>query len=327
MSRNVLVLADVRDGQLRNVSLESLAAARKVADGGSVTAAVFGSFAKDLVDPLAEHGADKVLVVSNKELDQYTTDGYFAAFKKVIEHENPDVIFTGHTAVGKDLCPRIAARLGLGLISDVTRIELEEGKIVFTRPIYAGKAFVKKVVKEGTVFATLRPNNIEKGDADPGRKANIEELQVDIPADILRTIVKDVVKKSTDGVDLSEARVIVSGGRGVKSADGFKPLAELANLLGGAVGASRGACDSGYCDYALQIGQTGKVVTPDLYIACGISGAIQHLAGMSNSKVIVAINKDPEAPIFQVADYGIVGDLFEVVPLLTEEFKKLLAQD
>ncbi|MGA9172942.1 MAG: electron transfer flavoprotein subunit alpha/FixB family protein, partial [Thermoactinomyces sp.] len=217
--------------------------------------------------------------------------------------------------------------LGLGLISDVTRIELEEGKIVFTRPIYAGKAFVKKVVKEGTVFATLRPNNIEKGDADPGRKANIEELQVDIPADILRTIVKDVVKKSTDGVDLSEARVIVSGGRGVKSADGFKPLAELANLLGGAVGASRGACDSGYCDYALQIGQTGKVVTPDLYIACGISGAIQHLAGMSNSKVIVAINKDPEAPIFQVADYGIVGDLFEVVPLLTEEFKKLLAQD
>ncbi|MBH8597504.1 electron transfer flavoprotein subunit alpha/FixB family protein [Thermoactinomyces sp. CICC 10523] len=327
MSKNVLVLADVRDGKLRNVSLESLAAARKVAEGGSVTAAVFGSFAKDLVDPLAEHGADKVLVVTNHELDQYTTDGYFAAFKKVIEHINPDVIFTGHTAVGKDLSPRIAARLGLGLVSDVTRVELEEGRIVFTRPIYAGKAFVKKVFKEGTVFATLRPNNIEKGEADSGRKANVEELRVDVPADLLRTIVKDVVKKSTDGVDLSEARIIVSGGRGVKSADGFKPLEELASLLGGAVGASRGACDSGYCDYALQIGQTGKVVTPDLYIACGISGAIQHLAGMSNSKVIVAINKDPEAPIFQVADYGIVGDLFEVVPLLTEEFKKLLAQN
>jgi electron transfer flavoprotein alpha subunit len=326
MSRNVLVLADVREGKLRNVSLESLAAAKRVAEGGTVTAAVFGSFAKDLAEPLAQHGADRVVAVLNKELDHYTTDAYFQAFKKVIEQVQPDVIFTGHTAVGKDVCPRIASRLGLGLISDCTNVELKDGKIVFTRPIYAGKAFVKKVVKEGTVFATLRPNNIEKGEADPNRQVTVEKLQVDFVPDSLRTLVKDIVKKSTDGVDLSEARVIVSGGRGVKSADGFKPLYELAQVLGGAVGASRGACDSGYCDYALQIGQTGKVVTPDLYIACGISGAIQHLAGMSNSKVIVAINKDPEAPIFQVADYGIVGDLFEVVPILTEEFKKLLQE-
>jgi electron transfer flavoprotein alpha subunit len=324
MSRNVLVLADVRDKKLRNVSFEALTAARTVADGGTVTAAVFGSFAKDLADDLARYGADKVIVVLNPQLDQYTTDAYFQAFKKVVEHVQPDVIFTGHTAVGRDVSPRVAARLGLGLISDCTHVELKDGQIVFTRPIYAGKAFVKKVVKEGTVFATLRPNNIPAGEPDSSRTANVEELTVDFAADSLRTLVRDVVKKAADGVDLTEARIIVSGGRGVKSADGFKPLYELAQVLGGAVGASRGACDSGYCDYALQIGQTGKVVTPDLYIACGISGAIQHLAGMSNSKVIVAINKDPEAPIFQVADYGIVGDLFEVVPLLTEEFKKLL---
>ena len=326
MSKHVLVLADVREGKLRNVTFESLAAAKKVAEGGPVTVTVFGSFAKDLAEPLAHHGADKVIVVTNSELDQYTTDAYFQAFKKVIEHVNPDVILTGHTAVGKDLCPRIAARFGYGLISDCTDIELEDGKVVFTRPIYAGKAFVKKVVKDGVIFATLRPNNIAQDEPDQSRAPDVEELTVDLDKDVLRTIVKNVVKKASDGVDLSEARVVVSGGRGVKSEDGFKPLYELADLLGGAVGASRGACDSGYCDYALQIGQTGKVVTPDLYIACGISGAIQHLAGMSNSKVIVAINKDPEAPIFQVADYGIVGDLFEVVPLLTEELKKLLSE-
>ena len=197
---------------------------------------------------------------------------------------------------------------------------MENGNIVFTRPIYAGKAFQKKVFNEGKVFATLRPNNFDI------QKNPIESEVVSFQPVIkdIRTIVKEIVRKATSGVDLSEAKVIVSGGRGVKSKDGFNPLQELAEVLGGAVGASRGACDADYCDYSLQIGQTGKVVTPDLYIACGISGAIQHLAGMSNSKVIVAINKDPEAPIFQVADYGIVGDLFEVVPLLTEEFKKAL---
>lgn len=324
MSKKVLVLADVRDGKLRNVSFESLAAARLASEGGTVVAAVFGSFAKDLVEPLAHHGADEVVVVTDSKLDQYTTDAYFQALKKVIETVEPEAIFTGHTAVGKDVSPRIASRLGYGLVSDVTAVELKDEDMVLTRPIYAGKAFVKKVFKEGTLFATLRPNNIPALEADTGRTASVTEVTVDFDPNLLRTIVKQVVKKATDGVDLSEARVVVSGGRGVKSEEGFAPLKELADLLGGAVGASRGACDSGYCDYALQIGQTGKVVTPDLYIAAGISGAIQHLAGMSNSKTIVAINKDPEAPIFQVADYGIVGDLFVVVPLLVEELKKVL---
>ena len=210
--------------------------------------------------------------------------------------------------------------MAAGLVSDCTGAELENEEIVFTRPIYAGKAFQKKVFNQGKIFATLRANNFEI------QKNPVASEVVPFQPTIkdIRTVVKEIVRKAVSGVDLSEAKVIVSGGRGVKSKDGFNPLQELAEVLGGAVGASRGACDADYCDYSLQIGQTGKVVTPDLYIACGISGAIQHLAGMSNSKTIVAINKDPEAPIFQVADYGIVGDLFEVVPLLTEEFKKVL---
>ena len=324
MGKNVLVFADVRDGKLRNVSLESLAAACTVSEGGEVIASVFGSNANQFVEILAHHGADKVILIPNSELDQYNTDAYFQAYKRVIEEMQPEVIFTGHTASGRDVSPRIAARFGIGLVSDCTHVEMKEGKILFTRPIYAGKAFVKKSVTKGTVFATLRPNNISPQEADISRKAEVIELKVEFPPDSLRTIIKEVVKKSTEGIDLSEARIVVSGGRGVKSADGFDPLKELARVLGAGVGASRGACDSGYCDYALQIGQTGKVVTPDLYIACGISGAIQHLAGMSASKIIVAINKDPEAPIFQVADYGIVGDLFEIVPMLTEEFSQLL---
>lgn len=327
MKRKVLVLADVRGQSLRQVSLESLACARQIAGEGEVIAAVLGSKAKELAETLAHYGADQVLVSIDSQFDQYTTDAYFQAYRQLIDQVKPDAILTGHTAVGKDISPRLAARLGIGLISDCTKVELDGKKVVFTRPIYAGKAFAQKSVREGTIFATLRPNNIPALEPDPNRSVPITEVQVTLDPSLLRTIVKQVVQKATKGVDLSEARIVVAGGRGVKSAEGFQPLQELADLLGAAVGASRGACDSGYCDYALQIGQTGKVVTPDLYIACGISGAIQHLAGMSNSKVIVAINKDPEAPIFQVADYGIVGDLFEVVPLLTNELKKVLQSE
>jgi len=326
VAKNVLVLAEAKDGNLRNVTYEALNAARRISNGGKVIAAAFGSAASGYAAALGHYGADQVVVVNNAKLDQYTTDGYLQAFVRVIEHTNPDAIVLGHTALGKDLAPRVAAKLGLGLISDCTDIEVNGDEVITTRPIYSGKAFAKRKFKSGILFVTVRPNNIGFDDPDTSRSAQVEELAVDISDDTLRTIVKEVVKKASGGVDLTEAKIIVSGGRGVKSADGFKVLQELADVLGAAVGASRGACDAGYCDYSLQIGQTGKVVTPDLYIACGISGAIQHLAGMSNSKVIVAINKDPEANIFQVADYGIVGDLFEVVPKLTEEFKKLLAE-
>jgi electron transfer flavoprotein alpha subunit len=321
MSKTYLVLAEAREGSLRNVTFEALSAAKTLSQGGQVIAAYFGTNG-DFSSDLAGYGADKIILVKNETLNQYTTDGFSQALLKVIEEVKPDGIILGHTSLGKDVSPRIAAKLSTGLISDCTAIELDGGSPLFTRPIYSGKAFAKKKVTDGIVFATIRPNNIPALEVDATRMAEIVELDVEIKD--LRTVVREIVRKTAGGVDLSEARVIIAGGRGVKSTDGFKPLQELADVLGGAVGASRGACDAEYCDYSLQIGQTGKVVTPELYIACGISGAIQHLAGMSNSKFIVAINKDPEAEIFKVADYGIVGDLFEIVPLLTDEFKKVL---
>ncbi|MDQ0245838.1 electron transfer flavoprotein alpha subunit [Bacillus fengqiuensis] len=321
MARKVLVLAEVRESALRNVSFEAIAAGKTVAEGGEVVSVLVGDGVKELANELIAYGADRVVTVEDSKLANYTPDGYAQAFLAVVAAEKPEAIVIGHTALGKDLSPKLAAKLDSGLISDVTAVESTGGNLVFTRPIYSGKAFEKKIVTDGLIFATVRPNNISPLEKDPSRSGDITAVQAEIKD--LRTIVSDIVRKASQGVDLSEAKVVIAGGRGVKSEDGFKPLQELANVLGGAVGASRGACDAEYCDYSLQIGQTGKVVTPDLYIACGISGAIQHLAGMSNSKVIVAINKDPEANIFKVADYGIVGDLFEVVPMLTEEFRKL----
>ncbi|MDQ0220127.1 electron transfer flavoprotein subunit alpha/FixB family protein [Peribacillus cavernae] len=321
MARKVLVLGEVRDGTLRNVSFEAIGAASLAAEGGEVIGVLIGENVSSFGNELIQYGADRVITVEDEKLKQYTSDGFTQGLLAVIDQEKPEGIFFGHTALGKDLAPRIAGKLNSGLISDVTAIDEAGGNLVFIRPIYSGKAFEKKIVADGLIFATIRPNNIEPLSKDDSRTGEVSSLSVEIKD--LRAIIKDVVRKASEGVDLSEAKVIVAGGRGVKSEEGFDPLNELAKVLGGAVGASRGACDADYCDYSLQIGQTGKVVTPDLYIACGISGAIQHLAGMSNSKVIVAINKDPEANIFKVADYGIVGDLFEVVPMLTEEFKKL----
>lgn len=321
MSKKVLVLAEAREGALRNVSYEAIAAGKQISNGGEVVSVLLGDSVKDLAVELGKYGADRVITVEHPHLKQYTSDGYGQALLAVIDQEDPEAIVFGHTALGKDISPKIASKLQTGLVSDVTAIEGEGDAAVYIRPIYSGKAFEKVKVKDGIEFITIRPNNIAPLAKDDSKSAGVSSLSVDITN--LRTIIKEVVRKSSEGVDLSEAKVVIAGGRGVKSEEGFAPLKELADVLGGAVGASRGACDADYCDYSLQIGQTGKVVTPDLYIAAGISGAIQHLAGMSNSKIIVAINKDPEANIFKVADYGIVGDLFEVIPLLTEEFKQL----
>lgn len=320
MARKILVLADIRDNSFRNVSFEAIAAGKKVADGGEVVAVLLGENVSDLASQLFYYGADRVITVENSNLKDYTPDAYSQALLQVIDSESPDGVFMGHTAIGKDLAPRVAMKLQAGLISDAIDVEAVGEEVVFNRPIYAGKAFEKKVVADGIILATLRPNNIAPLERDESLSGDVKALDVEIKD--LRTVIKEIVRKSTGGVDLSEAKIVVAGGRGVKSEEGFNKLYELADILGAAVGASRGACDAEYCDYSLQIGQTGKVVTPDLYFALGISGAIQHVAGMSNSKCIVAVNKDPEATIFSIADYGIVADINEVMPLLVEELKK-----
>lgn len=321
MAKKVLVLGEIRDGILRNVSFEAIAAAKMISDGGEVVAALFGDVIGDEILTMLQYGADRVVKVEHPDLKIYTTDAYRQALLQVLDVEKPEAFVMGHTAHGKDLSPRIATKLNAGLVSDIVNIEIDSDDVIFTVPIYSGKAFKKVTINDGMILATVRPNNIALLERDVARSGEVSEIHVVIKD--LRTTIKEIVRKATGGIDLTEAKMIISGGRGVKSQDGFKILEELASVLGAAVGASRGACDAGYCDYSLQIGQTGKVVTPDLYIAIGISGAIQHLAGMSNSKVIVAINKDPEAPIFDVADYGIVGDLFEVVPLFTEAMKNV----
>jgi len=323
MSDKILVVGESQDGELRNVSFEAISAAKKINEDAEVVALLLGD--SDLnaqAEEMIQYGADRAITVTHDNLKNYTSEGYGQVLKEVMEEEDPVGVVMGHTSIGKDVTPKVAGRLELGLISDAIEIEQDGDQVVFTRPIYSGKAFEKKVIKEdGMIFATIRPNNIAMLEKDESRSGEVVAKDIDVKD--LRTIVKEIIRKKTDGVDMSEANVVIAGGRGVKSADGFKPLYELADLLGGAVGASRGACDAEYCDYSLQIGQTGKVITPDLYIAVGISGAIQHLAGMSSSKVIVAINSDEDANIFNIADYGIVGDLFEVMPLLIEEIKQL----
>lgn len=322
MSDKFLVIGEAREGTLRNVTYEAIAAAKKIQPEGEIVGIICGDTDQESqAEEMIYYGADKVITIKHDNLKAYTSEGFGQAILSVIKEESPSGIVMGHTSVGKDLTPKLASKLESGLVSDVVDLELDGETPVFTRPIYSGKAFEKKTVTSGLTFFTIRPNNVPALKRDESRKGDVITKDIDVAG--IRTVIKDVIRKAAEGVDLSEANVIVAGGRGVKSEEGFKPLYELAEVLGGAVGASRGACDAEYCDYSLQIGQTGKVVTPDLYIAVGISGAIQHLAGMSNSKVIVAINKDPEANIFNVADYGIVGDLFEILPLLIEEIKKM----
>ncbi|OBZ11159.1 electron transfer flavoprotein subunit alpha/FixB family protein [Bacillus sp. FJAT-26390] len=329
MSKTILVFAESRDGVLRRVALEALGAARRLAGKDGAVHAVLactGGAAEEAA-ALAARGADVVHIADDPSLRAFAPEAYFAALGAAMAAVQPDALLLGHTAMGRELAPRVAAAHGAGHIADVIAIEADgSDDVLFTRPLYAGKAFERRSFVPGHPWViTVRPNNLPA--AEPLDAADISGTVTALPFTVppLYTAVRSLVRRTGGQLDLAEADIVVSGGRGVRSAAGFEPLQAMAAALGGAVGASRGACDAGYCDYALQIGQTGKVVTPQLYIACGISGAIQHLAGMSQSRVIVAINKDPDAPIFGVADYGIVGDLFEVVPLLTTELERARA--
>ncbi len=246
------------------------------------------------------------------------------ALSDLISQAKPDILLASASPIAKDFIPRLAARLNTGLASDTVELNIDsDGKLIATHPIYSGKARVDVKINSLPQIALVRANSFAVAAPEAGASAEVQKVQVELPAP--RAVMKEMVKGATDKVDLTEAEIIVSGGRAMKAPENFSILQELADVIGASVGASRAAVDSGFAPHDMQVGQTGKVVNPKLYIACGISGAIQHLAGMRTSKIIVAINKDPEAPLFQKADYALVGDLFQIVPLLTAEFKKLLA--
>lgn len=319
---NVLVFVEQRGGEFRKAAIESLCEGRRLADG-ELTAVVIGAGITALANQLAGFGTDRVLVADHDAFALYSTEGYTAALQKAAEKMTPDVILMAATAMGRDLAPRLGARLNVPVLPDVTRLSWAEEHLQAVRPVYAGKLLMTVRSTKTPGIATTRPKAFLAFESDASKSAEVQPLDVSVREADLKARVTQVEAEAEGKIELTEADFIVSGGRGMKAAENFKILEELADVLNGAVGASRAAVDSDWRPHSDQVGQTGKVVSPTLYIACGISGAIQHLAGMTSSKIIVAINKDPEAPIFKIADYGIVGDAMEVVPALTAEIKKM----
>jgi len=315
----ILVFIEQRNADIRKASLQALSEAARLA-GGDVAAVIAGSGIADAAAGLGAYGAAKVFVADDPNLALYSAEGYGEAVAKAVEATAPDAVFFSGTAMGRDLAPRVAAKLGIGALADVVALEKDGDQLVARRPVYSGKAFatVDSAGSKPQVIS-LRPNVFAAEETG----GSAEVVALDGLALSIRAVVKELVDTGGGEIDVAEADVIVSGGRGLKGPENFAVVKELADALGGAVGASRAAVDAGWIPHKHQVGQTGKVVSPSLYVAAGISGAIQHLAGMSSSKVIVAINKDPDAPIFKIADYGIVGDLFDVVPPMVEEVKKL----
>jgi electron transfer flavoprotein alpha subunit len=317
---NIVIVAEARFGKVKRPSLEAVSAGVELAakSGGQVVAVVVGDQLAPALQELKTSGAHRVVAVESAALAQYSGDGYAKALLEVMPGLSPAVILMPHSAMGKDLVPRVAALLQAGMVSDATALHFEGGKFGATKPVYAGKAYLKSLATKQPFVATLRPNNFEAKASNV--TAEVQAVRPSFGVEALRAVVTEVVAAASDRVPLQEAKVIVAGGRGLKAPEHFHLVEDLAKAFGpgkAAVGASRAVVDAGWRPHREQIGQTGKVVAPSLYIAVGISGAIQHLAGMRTARTIVAINKDAEAPIFKVADYGIVGDVFEIVPALT----------
>jgi len=314
----ILVFVEQRKSEIRKASLQALSEAKR--QGGAVSAVLPGSGIGEAAAGLGAWGADKIYVADDPNLELFSSDGYAEVVVKAVEQAQPSAIFFAGTAMGRDLAPTVAARLGVGAIPDAVGLELDGETFSVRRPVYSGKAIATADTAGNTPqVISLRPNVFAAEEsAGAGEVVALDGLSLSI-----RAVVKELLEAEGGELDVAEADVIVAGGRGIKGPENFALIKSLADALGGAVGASRAAVDAGWIEHSHQVGQTGKVVSPSLYVAAGISGAIQHLAGMSSSKVIVAINKDPDAPIFKIADYGIVGDLFDVIPPMVDAIKAL----
>jgi electron transfer flavoprotein alpha subunit len=340
--KGVFVFAQQVDNKLSNIAFELVGKGKSLANdlGETVTAVLVGYQVKDLADQLAEYGADKVIVVDDPELKEYRTEPYTHALSEVINKYKPEIFLIGATAIGRDLGPRVCARIHTGLTADCTKLDIGDfplqaipgqeqlhNQLLMTRPAFGGNTIATIACPQfRPQMATVRPGVMQKNPKQPGRKCEVEEFNPGFVPNDLYVEILDVVKKVENTVDIQDAKILVSGGRGVGSPENFKILDDLAAAIGGTVSCSRAVVDAGWKPKDLQVGQTGKTVRPKVYFAIGISGAIQHLAGMEESDLIIAINKDDSAPIFDVADYGLVGDLNKIVPLLTEKIKEAKAK-
>lgn len=329
--KDVWIFVELKEEEIKKVGYELASKAREIADtlGERVGAVILGKKVKHLCDDIAVYGVDIVYIAENENLSEYNTNNYTGILTGVISKYKPNIMLFPATHLGRDLAPRVAASLEVGLTADCTGLSIKDGLLLQTRPAFGGN-IMADIITPNTrpQMATTRPNVMKIAKPDPSRKAEIVSIPVDIDSKDMKILIKEVVKTTMEGTkSLDEADIIISGGRGMGSPENFKILEDLAETINGVVGASRAAVDAGWRPRTDQVGQSGKTVSPKLYIACGISGKIQHQVGMKGSDTIIAINTDPEAPIFDIADCGIVGDLFEIVPALNEELKKNIHKD
>ena len=326
-AKGVLVLGEIADGALSTTSQELLAAGRKIADdlGEELAIGILGSSVEGAAQEAISHGADKVYAVTNPLLEEYQVDHYLSGIAALCGETSPNIVLIGRTNEGRDLAPRLAFRLGVGLAQDCLEVSVDPSakRLLANRPVYGGNAVAVVSCEYTPQIAAVRPKVYEPLEPDSSRQGQVVSFPVELDASQTRTRMVEVVQEEATGVKLEDARIVVSGGRGLGGPDGFQPLEELAKILGGAVGASRAAVDSGWVPVAHQIGLTGKTITPDLYITVAVSGASQHMAGCSGAKVIVAINKDSEANIFKESRYGVVGDWNQVIPAFMEAVREL----